>query len=112
MREVGDSDNDYVTLRVADFYIKHGCYFSALEALREANLKNYYVAKRTADCHVLLGDFGKAHAAYAQVYKLGSRAQMNIDDIWSLKLISGDIMSGAETLTLLGPAYEFWEAKH
>lgn len=103
LREIGDSDNDYITRRVADSYISHGRYESALDVLGAGNLDNYYITRRIADCYILLGCHRDAHKALERLIKLGAGRYGPIDSIWSLKLISGDNINGQELLALLGP---------
>lgn len=99
----GDGENDFLTQEIANIFILHGAYESAINVLEAGKRDNYYISRRIADCHFLLGDYRKAHKALRHLIELGTRRQALIDDIWSLKLIAGDNINGKEMLTLLGP---------
>lgn len=99
----GDPRNNSLTLEIANCYILHGRYNSGLEVLEAGNRDDYYITRRIADCYILLGSYSEAHEALVHLIELGTRYQMLIDDIWSLKLIAGDKINGKEILTLLGP---------
>ena len=103
LREIGDSDNDYVTRLVADSYISHGFYKSAIELLEASNREDHYIIHRIADCFILLGCHREAHKTLERRIKLAAGTYGPIDSIWSLKLISGDNINGQELLALLGP---------
>ncbi len=99
----GDGANDILTQEIANIYIFHGAYNSAINVLEAGNQDNYYISYRIADCQILLGDYGKAHGALDHLIQFGARQRSLIDSIWSLKLIAGESINGGEVLTLLGP---------
>jgi len=99
----GDGENDFLTQEIANIFILHGAYESAVNVLEAGKRDNYYISRRIADCHILLGRYREAQRALRPLIELGTRRQALIDNIWSLKLIAGDNINGKEMLTLLGP---------
>jgi len=64
-----------------------------------------------SDCYVLMGDYASALSAYP-VIPFTARARAQTDSIFSLKLQTGDRISGRDILSLCGPKVTQWGRDH
>lgn len=64
-----------------------------------------------SDCYAILGEYRQAVIVYPPI-PITSRSGVQTDDILSLKIQTGDRLSGRDAMTLDGPNVTTWGRKH
>ena len=96
----GCSGNNPLTGCFADLHFWLERYDKALELYMSGRRDDDFFTRRIGDCLIMLGKHNDAIETFVQRIELGSSNQILINDIWSLKMFTGDRLRGQEVLSI------------